>query len=88
MNMCAIKVFSQSINQSIVVCLQLIIGRECRLKFLSLRFCGIDDISAAGLAGALWNLDNGNLSLVTLLLTGNKIGDRGAEALADMLKVD
>jgi hypothetical protein len=67
---------------------KLILGKQCRLKLLSLRFCEIDDVSAAGLAGALWNVDSGNQSLVTLLLTGNKIGDCGAMALAEALKVN
>ena len=59
-----------------------LLGEDSRLVHLSLRFCCLTDIEAAGLADALGIFSGINASLVTLDLSNNRIGDVGMAALA------
>lgn len=56
--------------------------RYIRIAHLSLRFSQLDDTGAERLAHALGNLRVLNCTLLTLTLTGNQIGDVGANAFA------
>ena len=49
---------------------------------LSLRFCQITDEDTVGFADGLSNMSRQNWKLLTLNLSGNRIGDQGAMALA------
>ena len=62
-----------------------LLGEDSRLVHLSLRFCCLTDIEAAGLADALGISSGSNASLVTLDLSNNRIGDVGMAALARSL---
>lgn len=53
-----------------------------RIVNFSLRFCDITDAEVDQIAHALGNLVTQNWKLLTLSLTGNRIGDNGARALA------
>jgi len=53
-----------------------------RITHLSLRFCDITDTSAERLANALGNMSTQNWKLLTLNLSGNRIGDEGAKSFA------
>jgi hypothetical protein len=53
-----------------------------RIVHLSLRFCHITDEDAAGVAHGLGNMSRQNWKLLTLNLSGNRIGDHGAMAFA------
>ncbi len=53
-----------------------------RILHLSLRYCDIHDTGAERLANALGNISTQNWKLLTLNLSGNRIGDRGAISLA------
>ena len=53
-----------------------------RIVHLSLRFCDIIDKGAERLAYALGNMLKRNCKLLTLNLSGNRIGDDGAKFFA------
>jgi hypothetical protein len=53
-----------------------------RITHLSLRFCHITDKGADRLAYTLGNISTQNRKLLTLNLSGNRIGDDGAQAFA------
>jgi len=56
----------------------------CRVQHLSLRYNGITDVGAEHIGSALGNVTQQNQKLLSLNLTGNKIGDAGARHLADV----
>jgi len=53
-----------------------------RITHLSLRFCDITDTAAKRLANVLGNIFTQNWKLLTLDLSGNRIGDDGAKSFA------
>ena len=58
-----------------------------RIVHLSLRFCQIGDTGSERLANALGTMYIQNCKLLTLTLTGNQIGDHGAESFAKVTSI-
>jgi len=56
----------------------------CRVQQLSLRYNGITDIGAKQIGLSLGNFTRQNQKLVSLNLTGNKIGDMGVCHIAEV----
>ena len=54
----------------------------CRVQHLSLRYSGITDVGAEHIGSALGNFAQQNQKLLSLNLTGNKIGDAAASHIA------
>jgi len=65
-----------------------LIGEESLILNLSLRHCKITDKGAAGLGRNLGTAKSQNTKLLSLNLTGNEIGDQGAESLAGGLRMN
>ncbi|XP_005106245.1 leucine-rich repeat-containing protein 71 isoform X4 [Aplysia californica] len=65
-----------------------LIGEESLVQNLSLRHCKITDKGSAGLGRALGTAKVANTKLLSLNLTGNDIGDPGAESLAGGLRMN
>jgi len=59
-----------------------LIVEDSLLVNLNLRHNGITDVGAQNISKALGSYKGSNTKLVSLNLTGNKIGDNGAKALA------
>jgi hypothetical protein len=58
-----------------------------RITHLSLRYCNINDTGAERLANALGNISTQNWKLLTLNLSGNRIGDNGATSISTVNKI-
>ncbi|CAL1530498.1 unnamed protein product [Lymnaea stagnalis] len=65
-----------------------LIGEESLIQNLSLRHCKITDKGAASIGRALGTAKLANTKLLSLNLTGNFIGDVGATALAQGLRMN
>ncbi|CAF0866619.1 unnamed protein product [Rotaria sp. Silwood1] len=59
---------------------------DSKIIQLSLRYCNITDTAAERLAFALGNMLKQNRKLLTLNLSGNRIGDNGAKSFATALR--
>ncbi|CAF3894964.1 unnamed protein product [Rotaria sordida] len=59
---------------------------DSKIIQLSLRYCNITDVGAERLANALGNMLKPNRKLLTLNLSGNRIGDDGAKSFATALR--
>ena len=64
--------------------LMLLADALCRVQQLSLRHNGITDIGAKQIGLSLGNFTRQNQKLVSLNLTGNKIGDMGVCHIAEV----
>ena len=72
----------------LLICVEIPLIRLLRrVAHLSLRFCEITDADADRLANALGNPSTHNWRLLTLCLTGNRIGDNGAKSLATVSSI-
>ncbi|XP_059156229.1 leucine-rich repeat-containing protein 71-like isoform X7 [Physella acuta] len=65
-----------------------LIGADSLIQMLSLRHCGITDTGACGIGRVLGNMKAPNTKLISLNLSGNLIGDVGAESLAWGLRMN
>lgn len=65
-----------------------LIGEESLVQNLSLRYCQITDKGAISIGHCLGSAKKANTKLVSLNLTGNSIGDPGAEAIAGGLRMN
>ncbi|CAF4006952.1 unnamed protein product [Rotaria magnacalcarata] len=68
-------------------CFHLLIEKDdSKISQLSLRYCNITDTGVERIARALGNISRQNWKLLTLNLSGNRIGDIGAQSLAAALR--
>ncbi|CAF3795688.1 unnamed protein product [Rotaria socialis] len=68
-------------------CFHLLIEKDdSKICQLSLRYCNITDKGVERIARALGNISRQNWKLLTLNLSGNRIGDIGAQSLAAALR--
>ncbi|CAF0960341.1 unnamed protein product [Adineta ricciae] len=64
----------------------LIENDDSKILHLSLRYCNMTDLGVERLANALGNMSKQNWKLLTLDLSGNRIGDNGGKSLATALR--
>ncbi|CAF4146709.1 unnamed protein product [Rotaria socialis] len=82
-----IKNISLDGNPIAAECFHLLIEKDdSKISQLSLRYCNITDKGVERIARALGNISRQNWKLLTLNLSGNRIGDIGAQSLAAALR--
>lgn len=66
----------------------LLLNDTSPVQNMSLRYCGITDVGAESLGKTLGTTEKQNQKLLSLNLAGNKITDRGAEHIANGLRMN